>query len=234
MSKIISDSLKSFKVAYLDAVVRSGAIHVASSIDSRFTLRSGDISWIYVDHGEILCNPENGIPFVRMLYEYLRQEFSPSSTVLVNVDSKASPQEVGALAFHGGYRQILVNADDTTIAEKGINKRVRMPETKPGDQLVIVDDVLTKGTTVAAVVELVRQQLQEEHQFHLIVGMARTPQIAVPLLEDVGVTSISWFIELPDILFRVWSDFSDAQRKGLLVEFPTLQKDLDILKGGVA
>ena len=170
--------------AYRKSLIESGAVKIAMNANAAFQLRNGSKSNIYVDHSEILCQPETNVALVRALIQYLNHTFEANRVVLVNVDSKASPQLTGAIAAAGGFRQILVLPEAVYYAEKGIRRRLRFPNNiSSRDVIVIIDDVLTPhDTTALRVAELVRSELTHvkgfttqvgNPSFHIMVGLVQ-------------------------------------------------------------
>jgi orotate phosphoribosyltransferase len=215
--------------AYRRALLQSGGVKIADDPDGRFRMRSGTESWVYVDHGDLLCQPETNIPYIEAMTYYIQSTFPRETTVLVNVDSKSSPHTAGAIATLAAYRQIVVIPQDIQQAEKGTNRRVRMPQQLEGlHSVVIVDDVLTTGTTALNIAELVvselRQRIGDEAiskvNFHLIAGLARNPDKAVQNLQRHSITA-HWFLTLlHDVIIKKWPEMTEMQKAGFREEFP--------------
>ncbi|HSX01660.1 MAG TPA: hypothetical protein VLF67_05460, partial [Candidatus Saccharimonas sp.] len=166
--------------AYTMALIQGGAVKVAPDTDHLFELRNGTKSCAYVDHGEILCQPDTFQPYIDALADSVCNNFPEHSTILVNVDSKSSPHTVGALASLLRLRQIVVNPEATRLAEKGPSLGVRLPkEIKASDTLVVIDDVFTEGDTTAidavslAIDAIASRFGVTEQETHLVVGLLR-------------------------------------------------------------
>jgi len=219
---------------YEKMLIQSGAVRIATTLHTRFALRNGSYSYVYVDHGDLICQPETNKVLVDAVGQYIRQYFHPDRTILVNVDSKASPQLTGAIAVAAEYRQIVVLPEATHREERGLKLRVRMPiEINPGDKIVIVDDVLTPNDfTALRVADLVRGHLREkfgtaENEVYLVVGLVREPDEAVPQLRDRGI-EVRSLTTLGAVIRGAWPKLDSDQRQRLLDEFPTLPQDAEI------
>src|SRR6266568_3258888 len=106
---------------YEKMLIQSGAVRIATTLHTRFALRNGSYSYVYVDHGDLICQPETNKVLVDAVGQYIRQYFHPDRTILVNVDSKASPQLTGAIAVAAEYRQIVVLPEATHRRERGLS-----------------------------------------------------------------------------------------------------------------
>jgi orotate phosphoribosyltransferase len=209
-------------------LVQSGAMRVAADLRGRFRLRNGAYSWVYLDHGDLLCQPETNSVLTKVLVSYIRAKFDPQHTVLANVDSKSSPQLTGAIASIGSYRQVVVLPEVTYRRERGMRLRLRLPaQLTERDSIVIVDDVLTPSdTTGLQVAKLVRRHVAERVggkprsvEVHLVVGVARDPSIACPPLQRNGIR-VHWLKTLDEIISGAWPDLPVSQRERLRREFP--------------
>lgn len=208
--------------AYEIALVQAGAVKVAPGPDNLFELRSGPESWVYVDHGDILCQPETYRPYITVLAEVVRDNFPEQSTILVNVDSKSSPHTVGALASVLRLRQVVVTPQATSLAEKGSKLAVRLPqEIEPNDTLLVVDDVFTEGDTTAAdVIERVRSAIigrlgETQQDVHLIVGLLRGDrQKATRQLGVLGI-KLHWLTTIESVLQKIWPALTPVQQQAL-------------------
>lgn len=224
--KLLIADTEILKSNYIDALYYSGAIKIAANAESRFELRNGGRSWIYVDHGDMISSPETNQAFISVLYEMLYRQFPAESSTLVSIPSKSSPQVVGTLAYLGEYRQIGVTSEELAHAEKGTGRRVRIPQDiAETPSLVLVDDVLTSGTTAVQTKQAVTEALGEQAKdfnFHLIVGFARNPDTATPRLLHEGFRSVSWAIEMRHVLLTRWNFLTINQQEGLRTEFPDI------------
>jgi orotate phosphoribosyltransferase len=174
-----------------------------------FRLRNGSSSDVYVDHGMLLCRPDTNRALVDSLGYYVTQRFSARNPILSNVDSKSSPQLVGAIATAQHLRQIVVSPEATFLAERGPLRRLRLPvEIAPHDVIVVVDDVLTANDdTALLVVELIRQSLADRLgpadaatvEFHVVVALIRDAGAAPLRLERAGI-EVHWLAELEQVL----------------------------------
>lgn len=211
-------------ITYLKALVKANAIKLGD-----FTLRNGKKSCIYIDHGDLICNPDTNKAFIKAILEYIQSNFSKKSTVLINVDSKSSPQITGALANAGEYRQIVLLPKDVYVAEKGTNRMIRFPmNINRTDKFIIVDDVLTSGQTVIDVAQKVKSFLIKNYrinnpQFYVIVGLARNPKIVMKKLAKVNIKSY-WLIDLETILSYIWHTLSAKQKTLVQLEFKSFNQ----------
>lgn len=209
---------------YHIALRQSGAIKLAADGRHLFELRSGKRSWVYVDHGELLCQPETFWPYISMLTNYFRETYPPEVTLLANVDSKSSPHIVGALATMGLYRQVVVSPEAIRHAEKGPGLSMRLPcRLEPVEDIVIVDDVFTVGDTTAMrilsrVKDALCSRLDETVQhvkYHVVVGLLRgDPQAAAEQFGQLGA-DLHWFVTLDEVLVPLRPMLSPEQRAGL-------------------
>lgn len=220
--------------AYTTALIQAGAVKVAPDADHLFELRNGTTSCVYVDHGEVLCQPNTFQPYINALAESVRDNFPERSTILVNVDSKSSPQTVGALASSLHLRQAVVNPDATRLAEKGPNLTVRLPqEVNTGDILIVVDDVFTEDdTTAIAAISLVRDAIvgrlgEAKQETHLVVGLLRGN--AEKATQQLGLFSVRlhYLTTLEAVLEKGWPEFTLLQRQALI------QGGFDLLSGQI-
>lgn len=217
------------KGEYIKAVIDAGAVKIAPTLGERFKLRSGGLSWIYVDHGDMLCQPNTEKPFIDAIGTLIEYTFPQDRVVLVNLASKASPHETGAVAYRNGLRQIIISPDEVAQAEKGTNRRVRLPhQMNDDDILVVVDDVLTKGGTLKEGLVIVKDALRERFgeradmfPIHLVVGMSRASSETMEMLKGKGI-EVTSLASIEEIIISTWSSFSTEQQSGLLGEFPML------------
>jgi orotate phosphoribosyltransferase len=202
-------ALQSEDDAYLDGLIRSGAVRVSSAENGWFMLRNGTRSPVYIDHGEILCDPQHNHAFVTALRRHIARNFDPADTVLMNVDSKSSPHVAGALATLLGLRQIIFVPDQVRQAEAGTDRQFRLPDMTGVRRVVVVDDVLTPDdTTVISVVAGLRALLAAEKrtsdvdlEYHLVVGVLRATS-AIASLATRGIKA-SGLVTLSEVLARV-------------------------------
>jgi orotate phosphoribosyltransferase len=198
--------------AYRESLIRSGAVKIAPNDNELFRLRNGSVSKFYVDHGDLLCEPAANASLVRALLHLIKSTFDPKRVVLVNVDSKSSPQLTGAIAAAGGFRQIIVLPEAVFLAENGTERRLRIPQKLyHDDRIVIVDDVLTPGDeTAIKVAEIVRSEIERRmtgrssgaHEFHLTVGLIREPDKAVGLVQEQGIREVHYLTTLDSVVGR--------------------------------
>lgn len=214
-------------VAYRRMLVESGALKIAEELKKPFRLRNGTRSFAYIDHGNLLCQPETNMIMVNAVGQYVSQTFKGSNVVLANVDSKASPQLTGAVAVTGRYRQIVVLPDLTYRREKGMNLRLRMPdELNAEDKIVIIDDVHTpRDVTARNVADLIRSTLAGRLgaaikcvEMHLVVGVARDPGSIRSELAGHGIEP-HWLTTMHDLLETAWPRLGNPQREALEQEF---------------
>lgn len=205
--------------SYRRALFEAGAVRIAPSADTLFTLRNGSTSWVFVDNGLLLPNPETNTVFVNALSYAITSRFQKDTTVLANVGSKSSPHTVGAIAYAKEYRQIAVNLEAIAVQERGTELRLRVPEIKTGDTILVIDDVMTpKDTTIIDTVEQIRKDLGEKAntvQFHALVGLMRDKR-AVEELAQQGITA-HYLLTLDDLLKSSFESLhlTSEQREGL-------------------
>lgn len=212
----------SSSAAYVAALVEGGAVKIAPDENHLFELRNGTHSWIYVDHGEMLCQPETFRLFMAAVEVCMEQVIGDKPAVLVNVDSKSSPQLVGALASKCGLRQIAVSPVMTQQAEKGPNLAVRLPKhLTREDTLVVLDDVYTEDDQTAIhTLSLVREAIASRFaldglKVELLVGLLRgDPGKSVAQLGKLGV-GLGWFTTLDRVLSDIWEGLNPDQKQGL-------------------
>lgn len=210
---------------YVSALFSSGAVRV-NPIENPFILRNGKQSILFVDHGLLLTNPSDSLGYYESLYETLVQSFQPDTTILVNVDSKSSPATTAVMAYKGGYRQILVNPEQTTKNEKGTGLRIRQPyNISSSDEIVVIDDVYTENDQTALhVINELKNQLDENHKIHLMVGLLRgNPITSATKLAEQGV-ELHFLITQNDILRRVWRTLDPQQQEVLENEFGSIEE----------
>jgi orotate phosphoribosyltransferase len=214
--------------AYRKSLIDSGAVKVAVNANAAFQLRNGVESCIYIDHGDILCQPETNSVLVSALIQYLKNNFEPDRVILVNVDSKTSPQLTGAIAIAGGFRQILVLPETVYHEERGTRRRMRFPDSiSSQDMIVIIDDVLTPyDTTALNVAKLVRSELDHMEEFasqgtkasfHLMVALVRDESLVSSLLKKWDI-KVHWLATLEDVIASLWPRLAEEQRIGLTRE----------------
>lgn len=219
-----------YNFAYQKALIQAGSVKVAKNERELFTLRSGKLSWLYIDHGDLLCQPETNVPYVKALDHFIQTNFPHKTTVLVNVDSKSSPHTTGALAILGNYRQIVVSSKATQQAEKGTNRGTRLPhDLKNISDIVLIDDVLASGLTAMTVAQDIQKEIKQfmsenelkKIHFHLVVGLAKAKaeETATNLKKHYGVT-IHWLITLKELLTLMSDELTVEQREGIKKEFP--------------
>jgi hypothetical protein len=227
-------ALRTVIKSYEEMLIQSGAVKIAPGLGDRFQLRNGSYSYVYVDHGDLICQPETNNVFVGAIGKYIKQQFAPDSTILVNVDSKASPQLTGAVAVAAKYRQIVVLPEATHREEQGLRLRIRLPATIGAhDKIVIVDDVLTPhDMTASRIAELVRDELNQRfdgsaaNEVHLVVGLVRDPEVAVRGLSDSKI-HVHWLTTLADLVHGVWPRLDSEQKQRLRDEFPLLSQQAE-------
>lgn len=214
---------------YIKSLFKAGAVKVAKDEYSLFRLKSGKKSWLYIDHGDVICQPETYLPFIEVLKELIKKTFSLERLILINTPAKASPQVVGALAKDLTCRQIAITPDATALAEQATYRTVRLPHTIGEDDVfVIVDDVMTSGKTNILVAEQVKALLHDQHidgpeQYHVIIGVNKYPLESQPRLEKAGINA-HWVTTVDHILILGWDRFTHEQQQGLLNEFPDVKK----------
>jgi orotate phosphoribosyltransferase len=213
---------------YQRSLLDSGALRVSTS--KPFTLRNGTRSRIYIDHGEVLCEPTSNGVLISAMMHYIASNFRAEKIVLVNVDSKSSPQITGAIAAIGGYRQVVVLPDAVRQAEKATERRFRLPlSLSPDDEFLIVDDVLTPGDLTAVNVALaLRDELRQagfgrtgdahaEPTFRLLVALARNPAEGGSILEENAVEP-HWLTTLTEVISASWDSLDGDERNLLATE----------------
>lgn len=212
------------KKDYLDALFLTNAIKIAPNIDCQFILRNGSLSMIYIDHAEIMCQNESYSPLIKAIHEKLSL-FSSKTSILTNVDSKSSPQIVGALAFISKFRQIVVNPIETSLAEKGLNLQVRYPSNiLSSDTCIVVDDVYTNNDKTAIDVisriklELTKNKINVPLKFCIIVGLNRSNKQQVKSNEGELINIYS-VLTMQDIFFAIKDTLSEIQKYALFKEF---------------
>jgi orotate phosphoribosyltransferase len=212
----MSSNFSSAKESYAELLVKSGAIQIAKSTDSPFKLRNGSFSPVYVDHAELLCQPETYVPFLDILIGHIDSHFPHTSTVLANVDSKSSPHIVGALAARPGRRQIVASNEATQISENGRNLKFRFPKQFDAtDKIVLVDDVFTEDDVTAIKIKEAMGDAAEKRETHLLVGLLRgAPDVCIQQLGKFGI-KLHWIATLEDVIDEAWDSFSAKQREVL-------------------
>lgn len=221
--------LKQLVAAYQSALVTSGSVQVSLAPHEPFVLRNGSRSRVYVDHGVLLCMPETNRLFVEALSVLICSQFVPAKVVVVNVDSKSSPQLTGAIASVNAFRQIIYLPDSVHVAERGRNLKLRIPEIDSGDQICIVDDVLTPDdTTALRVAWELREEISHTKGINssvdisLVVGTVRDPEDACPKLEREGI-NVHWLTTLDDIITDAGIDPNALEVTDVLADDELLQ-----------
>jgi orotate phosphoribosyltransferase len=124
-----------------------------------FTLKSGRVSYVYVNHRNMICLPRNLVLFGEGVVEVSRRRWSDTFAI-ATVDSSVSPYLVAASSILGdlpSYNLRLVSR------EKGLSDEVfaydENASTSPGRRrhAVLIDDVVTTTSTL----DLARSTLAE-------------------------------------------------------------------------
>ena len=194
-------------------------------------MKSGQESWIYIDHGDALCQPSTERPFIEAIGTIIENSFSNENVVLLNLASKSSPHVTGAVAFRNDCRQIIVSPEAVADAERGTNRNVRLPNILKGeDILVVVDDVLTSGETLKRGLKIARNALRDrlgdgadKLASHLVVGINRATPETIEILKQEGIT-ITSLASIEEIITIIWQKLTPKQQAGLLGEFPMLSQ----------
>ncbi|HUQ85454.1 MAG TPA: hypothetical protein VM077_03965 [Candidatus Limnocylindrales bacterium] len=210
----------SFKQNYISALIKSGGIKIASDENHLFSQRNGGKSWIYFDHGDLVCNPEGNKAFVDALRAIIEPLFPKNNTVLLNIVSRCSAQITGAIAYASSYPQIPLQAEQTMNLEKGTFRVLRLPVMKDVRNLVIPDDVLTTGNTAIETIEIVKKYTDlSKMSLHIVVGLARKPENIIDKLKEHRITP-HWIATRNDVLNDIWPTLTTIQKDGLVAEFP--------------
>ncbi len=226
------------KAAYIDALVLAGAIKIAGN-DEPFdkntnpegvhTLRSGKKSWIYIDHSDVINQPDTFKPFVEAMRDSILTTLPIDQTVFINIHGKTSPQLTGTLAYLLERPQIEIISTHLAELEKGSGKTIRLPREMPAQPIfVFLDSVLTTGNTVAETAALLKKEypsIFNDARFHLEIGVVRETERALHTLAKEGIRSIGYVATIDDIILEVWPQLSDIQRHALLAEFSHLSPD---------
>lgn len=122
---------------------KSGAI-----LEGHFLLTSGLHSPVYWEKFHVLQHPR----YTEQLCSLISQHFAKS-----NIGIVAGPTTGGIILAHEVGRQLNVRS---LFAEKEGEKRVfrRGFGVKPGERVLVVDDILTTGKSVCEVLDLVHEQ----------------------------------------------------------------------------
>lgn len=220
---------------YKNELARSKAIKIANSKDERFELRRGDKSWIYLDHGDVMCNPQQRKAFLAAMESKIKQMYEDfDNLILANVDSKSSPEIKIRLAKRNNEELPIITVINKTVkqAEKGTERRVRLPaDLTEGDTILIVDDLTTTGGTAKNTRDKIAQILHDRKdisensvKFDLLVGTARRPS-AAKKLEEQGFRKVEWCITLEDVLrsMKENNHLTDQQISGLNEELDEIE-----------
>ncbi len=212
---------QSLKQKYIDALIQSGGIKIANDENNLFSQRNGGKSWIYFDHGDLVCNPEGNIAFVDALRDIIDPTFPKNNTVLLNIVSRCSAQITGAIAYASSYPQIPLQAEQTMNLEKGTYRVLRLPKMDGVKNLVITDDILTSGKTAIETFEIVKKYLNlEKIELHIVVGLAKNPEKVTENLKKNNITP-HWIATRNEFLAQLWpSLLTSVQKEGLKAEFP--------------
>lgn len=181
------EELTAARARYAQALRTSGSIKEANPSGARYRLRNGELSGVYVDHGDLLTDPGGWTAFVDALSALIGELYPDRrGLVLCNVDSKSSLHLVGAICYRERLRQVLVLPDTTHRRERGTNRKVRTPSTLArDDRLLLVDDVYTPGDTTATDVydrvaeTLAMRRMTEPQHVDILVGLNRGSESVV-------------------------------------------------------
>lgn len=158
---------------YTRALIYSQCIQIRGINETPFTLRNGSKSYIYVDHSKIASSTKTYQLIIEALRNLLMQTFKQQEFILVNVDSKISPQLTGTLAYLLKQSQFIFKSKALTAAEKGPFKQLSGDEST-NLPVAIIDDVYTPGDDTAEnVMALIKQQFPKVKQIELVVGLIR-------------------------------------------------------------
>jgi orotate phosphoribosyltransferase len=201
------------KKNYCEYLFKNGSICIRGPEEDSFNLRNGGKSRIYIDHAQIGSNSSSFSSFVDAIGRLLPQD---RDFTLCNVDSKISPQLVGALAYSYKVSQIVYKSDEILRLEKGPMQQLTFPTNKTS-HIFFLDDVGTTGGTVLNVVNLVRKKMGESTPITLLLGIVRDPEILSEKLKKYNISYKS-IATLDELLTMHWSSFSASQQKTILME----------------
>ena len=200
------------KKNYCDFLLKNGAICIRNPEEEPFQLRSGGRSRISINFTAIGCDSDSFSALLKAIAVFLPR----NNFVLCNVDSKISPQMVGALAYALHAPQILYKSDELLLTEKGVMKQISIPKSII-DSVFILDDVGTSGSTVIKVSKLIREILGMNIDITLLIGLVREPEVLLAALKEHNIFYKS-IVTLDELLTMHWKSFSISQQNAILME----------------
>jgi len=136
------------KELYIKKIWEEGAVIVRKE---PIKLKSGRESYIYVNHRNFVCQPENMKFMISLLKNEIDKIIFSSDVAICNVDSSLSPIIVGALSYYAGIPMYIYRPSSF---EKGIVGNLfgyhLIEKSKVQEKLpaVLIDDVVTTATTI--------------------------------------------------------------------------------------
>jgi orotate phosphoribosyltransferase len=163
------------KEQYIQGLLDTNAFIVKSINEEPFTLRSGEKSYMFLDHSKLATSPKAYRAFIDIMGDLLYEVYNDNPFVLCNVDSKISAQMVGSLAYLQNKPQIIFKSKALTEMEKGT--ATQMTGNYEWDlPVAIMDDVMTGGDgTAKNVGDLVKETFPKIKDIRIFVGFIRTP-----------------------------------------------------------
>lgn len=151
----------------------SGAV-----LHGHFLLTSGRHSDVYFEKFRVLEQPEVLTALCTEIASHFSKALSPSSS---KIDIVAGPTTGGIIIAFEVARQMGLPAlyVETENGQKKLRRGAQIPK---GAKVLIVDDVLTTGTSIKEVIEVIREAGGEPAGVGVLIDRAETPpDFGVPL-----------------------------------------------------
>jgi len=200
-------TFEEIKKIYVQGLLDTGAFVIKPINEQPFILRSGALSYMYLDLCRVASSPNAYNAFIDGIAYLLRNEYGKKDFILCNVDSKISAQMTGSLAYKLKKSQIIFKSKELTSAEKGTNKQLN------GDlnwslPVAILDDVMTGGDgTAKNVADLVKNTFKNVLDIQVFVGFIREPK--------PSTYETHYLVTRNELIDIVWDKLSERQKEAV-------------------
>lgn len=162
--------IKTYQREFLDFLLKSGAASFG-----KFTTKSGRISPYFINTGRI--NSGSGLTTLGDFYakHISAAGLLDSFDIIFGPAYKGIPLAVaaGSALFRAAGRDYGISFDRKEAKDHGDKGRIVGAEIKPGARVLLVEDVITAGTTLKEVVPMLRREFKAE-VFHVVLAVDRS------------------------------------------------------------
>lgn len=200
-------TFQDIKQKYIDGLIATNAFIVKSINEEPFTKRSGQKSYIFLDHSKVASSPKGYRAFIDGIQYLLEQSYGTNDFILCNVDSKISAQMAGSVAYNLDKAQIIYKSSRLVEIEKGtFNQLTGDPEWKL--PVAILDDVVTGGDgTAKGVGDLIHAEFPYIKDIQIFVGFTR--EVAK------NTYKTHYILTMDELIHIVWNTLSDEQKQAV-------------------